>query len=675
MTTPGSTYPNPCCTPPSWNDIPDRPDLDALDAYKHAVFSAVYEEAGVGLTPQYVQGGIRFKNAAKARLDRLDSPEDIAYVEFNVVPRDMTDNTNLAPSILKELKFLEKGGAFLVTDKDSTGKIYYGISSVSDIDDDTVYVELALSYRAHVGSAPAIDHPIVTTFDPSNSIHSPTEIGEKNPPHTVKMSMLYSNIAVDYDNDGNPIDQVSPGQVSFVRGGNHLIQHPDRVAVGDEMRISTAGAVFGQDTQSPATKLDAVSDIPFMEDRRKNGGAFRVLFSFRGQQSFMWLQISQTPTVILGSNGTKAYSMIIQEIYDPDSITMSNISTNIVMGDDAHFLSSIVDAQSKLVYKTELAPALEKLRREEFISDPRTTSYTGWSNIDASLGEGFTGADGQALLTEGGGDPPPTYFWITFKDSSGVSKKEELSRESGDEFLIKSTQNEDYVFGTVESQQTTSANDVAVGWGWTYKIDSERGLDTWDAFPSGAIQIYIRGALKNEYARLDGSNVTPQFKAAVQGANEDEALSKFIRVAVGLASTADDRYQYTASANTMQLSVANDLDTAGSNDYKLHQAIKERAWIRIADHWEGEIVSLISRYLSNNRAQYYITVKTISGAVPAIGQEDSVTIVGEDVHRGQISQVGFRDNVSDVPAAAGTYKLQAVRASGGGLTFSWVDDS
>ena len=149
-------------------------------------------------------------------------------------------------------------------------------------------------------------------------------------------------------------------------------------------------------------------------------------------------------------------------------------------------------------------------------------------------------------------------------------------------------------------------------------------------------------ALPSNYVKLDGSNITLNFKSDVQGANEDEALASFERVSYGLESGGDNRYSYNQGASNITFSVADDLDTVGSNDYKLNEAIKLRAWIQIGDHWEGEITGLQSRYTSQNRAQYRVTIQTIHGTVPAIGQTDTIEIVGEDVHRGQLRRGAYK---------------------------------
>ena len=138
------------------------------------------------------------------------------------------------------------------------------------------------------------------------------------------------------------------------------------------------------------------------------------------------------------------------------------------------------------------------------------------------------------------------------------------------------------------------------------------------------------------------NNLTHAFKSAIQGPNEEEDLTgTFQRYAFGLESSGDNRYSYNSGVPNITFSVENDPDTVGSNDYKLKQAIKIRAWIKIGEHWTGEIVSLEERYLSQNRAQYRVVIKTLEGTLPAVGQSDTVEIVGEDVHRGEIGWWAF----------------------------------
>ena len=221
--------------------------------------------------------------------------------------------------------------------------------------------------------------------------------------------------------------------------------------------------------------------------------------------------------------------------------------------------------------------------------------------------------------------------------------------------------------------------------------------------------------------------IDDDFRTVVLGDASDEALGTFTQVAFGLESSADDRF--SVNGNLLTLSVAQDAsytsDTSTTNDAKLYRAAAERAWLRFGNGWEVEIESLTTRYLSQNRAQYQLTVRTIAGGAPGVNQATSATIVGAHVKRGQLTTVAFRTNVAGsadryarttgsgdmtlsaavttiatttteagnkglatehairsavdavlpaAPATDGTYKLRLTK-SGSTVTLSWVDDS
>ena len=139
------------------------------------------------------------------------------------------------------------------------------------------------------------------------------------------------------------------------------------------------------------------------------------------------------------------------------------------------------------------------------------------------------------------------------------------------------------------------------------------------------------------------SHVTAALKAAIQGSNETEELGDFTRVAPGLESQGDNRY--SVSGNAITFSVAAGLTTPGTNDYRLNEAIKERAWVRIGSY-EAEITSFTARYLSNTRALYGVVATTVAGTPPALATVSDVQIVGEDIHRGQVTYTSFRVHAS-----------------------------
>ena len=165
----------------------------------------------------------------------------------------------------------------------------------------------------------------------------------------------------------------------------------------------------------------------------------------------------------------------------------------------------------------------------------------------------------------------------------------------------------------------------------------------------------------------DGRNVTAETKEAIQGSNETEVLGNFTRVAAGLASQGDDRWSYEAPTLTLSVAGDSDYESAGSNtnDAKLYRALKERAWLVIGG-WEIAIKALTQRYTSSGgRAQYQVDdFDVVRGAAPALASVSAVSIVGEDVHRGQISGQAYREEDPNIGGKGGTKGQAWLRGSG-----------
>ena len=159
------------------------------------------------------------------------------------------------------------------------------------------------------------------------------------------------------------------------------------------------------------------------------------------------------------------------------------------------------------------------------------------------------------------------------------------------------------------------------------------------------IEIPYTDILGAPWVETDGSNVTDEFREIIQGRNEDEDLSNFTRVASGLASGGDNRYSISGSTVTFSVAVDSNYtdENSTSDDAKFYRAGIERAWIMIGN-WLIEIDSINTRYISQGRAQYLVTYNVISGTAPALNSTSSLEIIGEDVHRGQLVKVAFRDN-------------------------------
>ena len=193
-----------------------------------------------------------------------------------------------------------------------------------------------------------------------------------------------------------------------------------------------------------------------------------------------------------------------------------------------------------------------------------------------------------------------------------------------------------YLWATVSIAEVGDVGGWGASHGGYYRLSSE--------VPSGLDVDLPYTAIGNApWVRTDGSNVTPELVEAIQGSNEDEDLGTFTRVALGQEQSGDNRF---GVGGALVFSVAEDANyqsaTSDTNDAKLWRAAKERAWVRFGNGWEIEIVSLSARYIGTGRAQYSIgTWNVIAGTAPGLNSTTSVTIIGEDVHRGQLDDIAF----------------------------------
>ena len=310
-------------------------------------------------------------------------------------------------------------------------------------------------------------------------------------------------------------------------------------------------------------------------------------------------------------------------------------------------------------------PDAEQIRIDEFIDADNLMVMDDYSIVASYTGT----VNGSSIFAQ------DTYS-IYYQNSSGVSQKEFLRHITvGWQFLLhRQSSPPQYVFSDVtdvEWQDTNGdATDVladTVTFKFTVSIDTERGLDAYGELTAGTIRIHWKIPLGETYVEVDGSNVTPELVEAIQGNNEDEALGVFTRVALGQEQLGDNRF---GVGGQLVFSVAPDANyqsnTSDTNDAKLWRAAKERAWVRFGNGWEIEIVSLSSRYTgSGGRAQYSIgSWDVLAGSAPGLNSSTSVTVIGEDVHRGQIVEAAYRDSAENIAGKGGSDGDVWMRGSG-----------
>ena len=145
-------------------------------------------------------------------------------------------------------------------------------------------------------------------------------------------------------------------------------------------------------------------------------------------------------------------------------------------------------------------------------------------------------------------------------------------------------------------------------------------------------------ALPSNYVRLDGSNVTQALKDKIQGDNESVKLTPDFRVN---ATNVDYYVSWTESNKTLQIRLpSNQANTQTDTDLKrlLHPGIV--AALRSMDR--GGYNECDARYYWYV-ANLYFQLPNISGTIPTGNDTYKITVVGEDVHRGELRDGAFRE--------------------------------
>ena len=476
---------------------------------------------------------------------------------------------------------------------------------------------------------------------------------------------------------GNTSDDVPDSEIGFFNA-NTLVQSGS-ITQATFIDVADGNANFGSNPTQPGVGLSSVNTTRFFKDKLVNGGSFKIKLEKQGTSEVVWAEVDHLTQKSGGwrlSGLPDADDNLTSVTWVSDTnVAGVNDVWDVTAGTDDVFVADVVDLLNKL---SEYVPLAELQTKEsDFVS-----SYTN------------------DILESGVTDK--RYSMCIASTSTGVPVTADLYApfnlvEDGDRTLVISgTQWKNTDF---ETQKTITSDDLATnqpiflnfdtinGWHRTFtptatpvQVGSGNGsywyvygtvatFGTVAAHNDNTIQVRdrkpstfwddkeipVRVIVGEDFVLTDGSNVTIALKNAIQGANEDENLAgDFERVASGLASTGDNRYSVSLLQDdtySITFSVANDINNESSNDFKLNEAIKLLAWVNIGDHWEGSIEALNARYLSNNRAQYLVTVRTISGTIPAIGQTDAVEIVGEDVHRGQLGTWAFKKESGGVQQA------------------------
>ena len=145
-------------------------------------------------------------------------------------------------------------------------------------------------------------------------------------------------------------------------------------------------------------------------------------------------------------------------------------------------------------------------------------------------------------------------------------------------------------------------------------------------------------ALPSLYALLDGSNVTQALKNAIQGDNESVTLTPDFRV----NATNVDYYVSWSDSNTPKIATVRlPSSQAGTkNDTDLKRLLHPASWLRIGG-WTGSVTTNATRSVIGTSLTFAFNYETLSGVIPTGAATYKLTVVGEDVHRGELGDWAF----------------------------------
>ena len=134
----------------------------------------------------------------------------------------------------------------------------------------------------------------------------------------------------------------------------------------------------------------------------------------------------------------------------------------------------------------------------------------------------------------------------------------------------------------------------------------------------------------------DGSNVTAEFIKKVQGDNESATLAHDFRVNV---TNVDYYVQWTPSNKTFQIRLPS--SQAGTqSDTDIQRLLKAGAWVNVGT-WFGDITTNATRSLIGTSLTFTSNYETLEGTIPSDGNTYKVTVVGKDVHRGELADASL----------------------------------
>lgn len=489
---------------------------------------------------------------------------------------------------------------------------------------------------------------------------------QKNAPHLTRAAVVTG-------------DAVSLGAslVQFSDNGTAL-QTGNAWTSADSIRIADHAATFGTSPPALDVDLDAVSLVPFLEDRL-DGGAFILLIN-RGNDS-AFVQVKTVQAVTAGSNkgyilsnlswidvssgfthtAGVAYNLVFSDgdvaadsfIGKMPASKVSGLAAVATSGDydDLSDKPTIPDVSSHVV-EAEFEAALDVLFNEEI-------SRTFTLQASATHGEAIVSVDNNQTFGS------TTFLYIDYRKGS-----------DDDTDLIDGVQAGDFVLLQVGTAKVIMAKVAGVDFppndtnGKRIWLGTElytRGLNNYGEIGSGAGTISFKREPGSIFARLDASNLTPRFKDAVRSPSDPYTFAgAYERLSDGGNVAEESKFALsnapTLNGAAVQLTIqfaSTDLASATERWFTGNEFVFGTMRFRIAG---------FAVVLDKANRRYQASVVWIEGA----NQTGSATpkIEPDTPHRSELSTVAFSgdyDDLTDKPT------IPTPRGAGDGLTLDGND--
>lgn len=474
-------------------------------------------------------------------------------------------------------------------------------------------------------------------------------LAEVNPKHEVKFA------AISADTD----DNIGDGEIGFYNGNTQV--QSGGMSQATRMDIPDAAAAFGVDPSQPSADLDAVNTAVLFDDILSNGGQVTLAIVKQGTSKMVYVQAE---TIAAKTGG---YSLTNLTFFNDDTIAGTNDRWNIVSAISHGFnlAKDIVDLSAKLnayVLKTDLAGheqdryasynnafVQNSYRRGNIVLTTDTSGTPTEANQvrqpDIATGTGMllvstflrTDADPNELAwaSESGVSDYSTgdVFYLSLDRDKGSYLKVELTSNG----TLVGSGDGAYIYALATFTEVGNVANVQTA-GDYFKIS--------EVIPSDLqIEIPYTDILGAPWVLTDGSNVTQALKDKIQGDNESVTLTPDFRV----NATNVDYYVSWADTNTPKIATvrlpSSQADTQTDTDLKrlLHPA----SWLRVGD-WVGAVTTNATRAIIGTSLTFTFNYQTLSGTIPTGNDTYKITVVGEDVHRGELRDGAFREEPMDL---------------------------